>query len=175
MVPQNLMVRQYRNQGLWTIERWGRTRRYENADEVLVCQFGSTPIFTRSYQSAMYLAEYCQVNGPPHGLGWIAACPDDKDGAIEFARQRREGEAASVTARRAPTQGPVISGRVDMKSISKIRAEMDVDYIRFIHKYNHSECGYVEVGEKPYRVRLPDGELVGTVDRINDALPLFLA
>jgi len=46
-------------------------RRVADFDEVLVFNFGSTPIFTRSYQSAMRLAMYCNGNNPPHGLRWI--------------------------------------------------------------------------------------------------------
>jgi hypothetical protein len=51
----SLLVRASDDTGLWTIERLGETRRYE-VDEVLACVFGWTPIFTRSYQSAMRLA-----------------------------------------------------------------------------------------------------------------------
>jgi hypothetical protein len=63
----------------------------------LIYNFGSTPILTRNYQSATYLAEFCYLNGPPAGLRWVHECPDDIDGAIEFAQQRRVNEA--VTAR----------------------------------------------------------------------------
>jgi hypothetical protein len=51
---------------------------------------------------------------------------------------------------------------------------LDTDCIRFINVYNWGELGYVDVGEKPYRVRLPEGELVGTVNSLCDALPLIL-
>ena len=43
--------------------------------------------------------------------------------------------------------------------------------IRFINRHNGGECGYVEVGEKPYRV---SPELVGTVNSLCEALPLIL-
>jgi hypothetical protein len=88
----NLTVRQYANQSWWTIERYCEGRKYEDITDVLVFDFGSTPIFTWSYQSAMRLAEYCQMNKPPSGLSWVVACPDDKDGAIELARKRRIDE-----------------------------------------------------------------------------------
>ena len=52
-------------------ERWVIQRRVADFDEVLVFNFGSTPIFTRSYQSAMRVAMYCNGNNPPHGLRWI--------------------------------------------------------------------------------------------------------
>jgi hypothetical protein len=92
-----LTVRQYDNQKWWTVERYHEGRKYENITDVLVFDFGSTPIFCRDYQSAMWLAEYCQLNGPPPGLNWVAACPDDKDGAIEFAQKRRIDEACYET------------------------------------------------------------------------------
>ena len=88
-----LKVRQCSNQGLWTIERWSETRRYDNADEILVHHFGSTPIFTRSYQSAMRLAMHCHVNGPPDVLRWIGACPKNYQVAVEIARERNIDEA----------------------------------------------------------------------------------
>jgi hypothetical protein len=78
-------------------DRYRENRRYENITDVLVFLFGSTPIFCRDYQSAMWLAEYCQLNGPPPGLSWVVACPDDKDGAIEFARKCRIDEAHCAT------------------------------------------------------------------------------
>jgi hypothetical protein len=59
----------------------------------LVHIFGSTPILTRNYQSATYLAEFCFENGPPAGLGWVDECPDDIKGAIELAEKRRIDEA----------------------------------------------------------------------------------
>jgi hypothetical protein len=92
-----LAVRQYANQDWWTIERYREDRRYENVTDVLVYHFGSTPIFCWNYQSAMRLAEYCHLNGPQHGLRWVAACPDNKDAAIEFAQKRRVDEACCAT------------------------------------------------------------------------------
>jgi hypothetical protein len=58
--------------------------------------FGSTPMLTRTYQEATYLAELCWPNEPPSGLCWVSECPDDMRGAIEFARQRRIGEAIAA-------------------------------------------------------------------------------
>jgi hypothetical protein len=54
----------------------------------LVHNFGSTPILTRTYQAATYLAELCYWNDQA-GLRWVNECPDDISGAIEFALQRR--------------------------------------------------------------------------------------
>jgi hypothetical protein len=80
------MVRQCGNQDLWTVEQWNEERPYQHSDEILVYKFGSTPIFTRSYQSAMRLAMHCHVNGPPSGLRWIAACPPNYQDAIDERR-----------------------------------------------------------------------------------------
>ena len=93
----NLTVRQYADQSWWTSERYREDRKYVKITDVLVFDFGATPMFCWDYQSAMRLAEYCQLNGPPHGLSWVTACPDDKDGAIEFARKRRIDEAHCAT------------------------------------------------------------------------------
>jgi hypothetical protein len=78
-------------------EAWNR--RHNVCDGALVFTFGSTPIFTRNYQSAIRLAMYCQLNGPPSGLCWINACPDDRKGAIEFASRRRADEALRPESR----------------------------------------------------------------------------
>ena len=93
MTFATLAVRQYANQRWWTIERYHEGRKYDDTTDVLVYLFGSTPIFCWNYQAAMCLAEYCQTNYRPTGLRWVAACPDDKDGAIKFARKRRVEEA----------------------------------------------------------------------------------
>jgi hypothetical protein len=83
---KRLKVRQCSNQGLWTVERWRDLwRPYVHSDEVLVHDFGSTPIFTRSYQSAMQLAMHCELK-PPLGLRWIAACPPKYQDAINERR-----------------------------------------------------------------------------------------
>jgi hypothetical protein len=71
-----LLVRECLVPGLWMIERWSDRRRYRDADDILVHEFGLTPIFTRSCPAAMRLAMHCHTNGPPAGLHWIAACPD---------------------------------------------------------------------------------------------------
>jgi hypothetical protein len=85
--PKCLVVRGCGTQHLWTVERWGDERLYDNSDEVLVSVFGSPPIFTRSYQSAMRLAAYCHANGPPAGLCWTAACPKNYRCTVEIARE----------------------------------------------------------------------------------------
>jgi hypothetical protein len=83
-----LDVRRCDGHDWWLIER-----RMADVDQVLVCNFGSTPIIAPSYTSAMCLALHCNVDNPPHGLRWIKQAPDDCSGAIEFARQRRIDEA----------------------------------------------------------------------------------
>jgi hypothetical protein len=70
-----LLVRECLVQGLWMVERWTAERRHRDADKILVHEFGSTPIFTRSCPAAMRLAMHCHVK-PPAGLRWIAACRD---------------------------------------------------------------------------------------------------
>jgi hypothetical protein len=72
-----LLVRECFVEGLWMVERWSAKRCYQGSDQILVHEFGSTPIFTRSDQAAMRLAMYCHENGPPVGLRWISACPKD--------------------------------------------------------------------------------------------------
>ena len=78
-------------------EWWVIERKVADVDEVLALRFGSTPIFTRSYQSAMRLAMHCHVNGPPSDLHWIEVIPDDCLGAI--ARKLRIDEAIAQTMR----------------------------------------------------------------------------
>ncbi len=75
-----LLVRESDETGLWTVERLGRARRHVDDTEVLVHLFGSTPIFTRSYQSAMRLAMHCHVNGPPLELRWIKTITNNAGG-----------------------------------------------------------------------------------------------
>ena len=86
--PDVLVVRRCDKHEWWAIER-----RVADVWEVLVCDFGSTPIFTRSYQSAIRVAMHCNGTNSPHGLRWIKQAPDDCSGAIEFARKRRIDEA----------------------------------------------------------------------------------
>jgi hypothetical protein len=81
-----LIIRRCDKHG-WIIERW-----VERRQEVLVWSFGSTPILTPSYISAMCLAMHCDVDNPPRGLRWIKQAPDDCEGAIEFALERNVAE-----------------------------------------------------------------------------------
>jgi hypothetical protein len=91
--PDSLIVRGYQGHPLWQVERNGSPGRpHGHPNMTLVHLFGSTPILTRNYQSATYLAEFCYQNGPPAGLRWVNECPDDINGAIEYARQRRISE-----------------------------------------------------------------------------------
>ena len=90
---RSLLVRESDETGLWTVERFSEPRRHVDDTEVLVHLFGSTPIFTRSYQSAMRLAMHCHVNGPPLELRWIKTITNNTQAAIEFARKRRNDEA----------------------------------------------------------------------------------
>jgi len=57
---------------------------------------------------------------------------------------------------------------------SKYCASLDIDCIRFLGVRNRGEYGYVTVDRKPYRVYLPDGEFLGTVNSLGDALPFIL-
>lgn len=103
----NLVVRGYRGQPLWWIERNGSPGRpHDHPNRTLVHTFGSTPIVTREYRAATYLAEFCFFNDPPAGLRWVDECPDDLSGAIEFAQNRRIQEIlAPVNA------GPIVRPR----------------------------------------------------------------
>ena len=74
--PRWLLVRECLVQGLWMVERWTERRRHGDADDILVHEFGSTPIFTRSCPAAMRLAMHCHAKGPPAGLRWTPACPN---------------------------------------------------------------------------------------------------
>jgi hypothetical protein len=86
-----LMVRRAKKH-LWTVERYAPLPVSGDWDEVLVHPFGSTPILTRNYQSAMRLAEYSYLKPPP-GHVWVKACPIYPAGAIAFAEKRRTDEA----------------------------------------------------------------------------------
>jgi len=95
--PDSLVVRGYCGQPLWAVERNGPTGRpHRHQNMALVHGFGSTPILTRTYQAATYLAEFCYFNGPPRGLQWVNECPDDIDGAIDFAEARNINEAVAA-------------------------------------------------------------------------------
>jgi hypothetical protein len=72
-----------------------RIHRVDLKVQILVLDFGSTPIFTRSYVSAMRLAMHCHVSKPPCELRWINIFPNDLVGAMEFARKRLIDEALS--------------------------------------------------------------------------------
>jgi hypothetical protein len=75
----------------WRIARdtGALSRPHDHMNFALVHIFGSTPILTRTYQEATYLAEFCIKQGPlPAGLCWVHECPDDMDGAIDFALNR---------------------------------------------------------------------------------------
>jgi hypothetical protein len=71
-------------------------RPHNHSHFALVDLFGSTPIVTRTYQEATYLAEFCFKEGHATGLRWVHECPDDMNGAIDFALQRRIDEARTT-------------------------------------------------------------------------------
>jgi len=85
-----LIVRECDKHDWWTIERW-----FGDFHEMLVLDFGSTLIFTRSSASAKRLAEYCKEN-PPAGLRWVRETPNDRFGSIALARLRRLVESAGL-------------------------------------------------------------------------------
>jgi hypothetical protein len=97
--PKILVVRRCGEEDLWTIEQWGAKRPNEHSDEVLVVTFGSTPLVTRSYQSAMQLADHCREYGAPPGLCWIDACPAAYISAAALANNRRVNEALARQTR----------------------------------------------------------------------------
>src|ERR1700737_2836457 len=72
-------------------------RPHDHSNFALVHIFGSTPILTRTYQEATYLAEFCFKPGPlPTGLNWVRECPDDMDAAIDFYLDRALDEASGA-------------------------------------------------------------------------------
>jgi hypothetical protein len=77
-------------------------RPHDHPNFALVHIFGSTPIITRTYQEATYLAEFCSKKGPlPAGLCWVHECPDDINGTIDFALQRGVDEALARNPHRS--------------------------------------------------------------------------
>jgi|ERR1019366_9811974 hypothetical protein len=76
-----------------TMDRGVLSRPHPNF--ALVHRFGSTPILTRTYQEATYLAERCYETGWP-GLCWVRECPDDMNDAIDFALDRRIAETRAA-------------------------------------------------------------------------------
>lgn len=95
MNPKFLFVTSYGNQNFWTIERYSQSRDDLKSREVLVFDFGSTPVLTRSYALAMRLAVHCHVNQPLPECRWINTFPNDFSGAIELARRLLIDEAMS--------------------------------------------------------------------------------
>jgi hypothetical protein len=100
--PDSLIVRGYCGQPFWQIERNGSPGRrpHNHPNMALVHLFGSTPVLTRTYHAATFLAEFCYLNGPPPGLRWVDECPDDVSGAIKYAQQRRINEATATRSLR---------------------------------------------------------------------------
>jgi hypothetical protein len=90
--PNKLIVVQFYNQDLWAITRRLPELTMQEAEETLVVVFGSTPMLTRNYQSAMNLADLCSDNPPP-GLRWNKTCPDHRFDGVKFACKRRAKEA----------------------------------------------------------------------------------
>jgi hypothetical protein len=77
-------------------------RLHDHTNFALVHIFGSTPILTRTYQEATYLAEFCFKEGPlPTGLCWVRECPDDMNGAIDFSLDRGVDEARAAHSLRS--------------------------------------------------------------------------
>ena len=99
MNPKFLFVGSYGNRNFWTIERYSQSRDHLRSCEVLVIDFGSTPVLTRSYALAMHIAMHCHVN-QLSGCRWINTFPNDLAGAIELARKRLIDEAMSERSAR---------------------------------------------------------------------------
>ena len=84
----NLVVRGYRGQPLSWFERNGSPGRpHDRPNRTLVRTFGSTPIVTREYRAATYLAEFCFFNDPPARASLGEQCPDDLSGAIRIVKK----------------------------------------------------------------------------------------
>ncbi len=97
---RHLMVRECEGTNLWTVEQLGGARRIVDVDNVLVHVFGSTPIFTRNCQSAMWLAEHCHARVPPNGLHWMRAIPKALELTLPIVSRRKLlEEAFSVLSR----------------------------------------------------------------------------
>jgi hypothetical protein len=65
------------------------SRPHNHSNFALVHYFGSTPIVTRTYQEATYLADFCFKKCPStSGLCWVHECPGDINRAIYFAHER---------------------------------------------------------------------------------------
>ncbi len=74
-----------RNGDFWVRSRWEKGA----PTKVLVFGFGSTPIFTRTYQAAIRLAKHCAFDHPqPFGYRWVTARPVNLESAVAFAKQR---------------------------------------------------------------------------------------
>ena len=61
-----------------------------------------------------------------------------------------------------------------MSTAPKYRVLIDEDRLWFINPWSGGEYGYVDAGQKPFIVCYPDGEVVGRVNSLRDALPLIL-
>jgi hypothetical protein len=97
-IGTKLIVRQCDDLDLWTVERWtgllGNAELWgPEVDEVLVLNFGATPIFTREASAAMVLARHCHVTGPLPRLRWFKG-PDNPEAVAEVVKQLRLNEAA---------------------------------------------------------------------------------
>lgn len=99
-----LVVRRCYN-GLWTIECWNAGSPYTDADQVLVHQCGSTPIFARSLEEAKQLAVHSydsRLRGSNRlrtlgSLRWIRTCPKDYEAVVKIARQRQMDEGGPTS------------------------------------------------------------------------------
>lgn len=61
--------------------------------KVLVFAFGSTLIFTRTYQPAIRLAGPCFWEPQQFGYRWVTMRSLNSEGAVSFANERRADEA----------------------------------------------------------------------------------
>ena len=98
-----LLIRELPGQKLWTIEHHAYTSAFT---EIFVFLFGSTPVVTRTPQSATYIADFC-FEHVPAGFRWIKSIPSDYQTARRRALQRQSSEIdAQLLAKGASRQIP---------------------------------------------------------------------
>ena len=84
---QGLTVQKVCN--FWMVGRW----QVGMPAKVLVFAFGSTLIFTRTYQPAIRLAGPCFCEPQQFGYRWVTMRSLNSEGAVSFANERRADEA----------------------------------------------------------------------------------
>jgi hypothetical protein len=86
-------VGRHRGRSLWAVLRLG------SRCDILVHQFGSTPIVAADHRAAMQLAIRCDQKSPP-GLAWIQLVPKCVKSLMRTAAGRRKREARKMLSQR---------------------------------------------------------------------------